>query len=79
MHRLVGTHGLSGPEPGIEAESGGAFDASGAAETVVDVIGLRAAAVVTALVLIGIGRTNGRTHQVSREVRDGKREQEHHR
>jgi len=64
---------------GIEGESSGAFDASRAAETVVDVIRLRAAPVVfTPSARIGIGRTDGRTHQVPRQVRKRETEQEHH-
>lgn len=77
--RLVVGHGVNRPEPGIENEAGRAFDATGTAETVVDVIRLRAALFVTIPVRIGISRTNGRTHQVSHEVRERKREQEYHR
>jgi hypothetical protein len=77
--RRVGTHGLNSPEPGIEGESEGVFDASGAAETVVDVIGLRAAAVVTPPVGFGISRTNGRTQHVARQVRGRKHQQQDHR
>ena len=77
--RLEGAHGLSGPKPGIEGESRGAFDATGAAETVVDVIWLRAAPVAfTPPARIGIGRTDGRTQQIPRQVRKRETEQEHH-
>lgn len=94
MPKLVGAHRLNGPEPGIEFEPGRAFDATGAAETVVDVLRLRAALFVRAgsvgrlvrgrrglilLVRISICRADRCAEHVPRKVHQRETQQERHR